>query len=160
MRDEMARSKTRLEINIPGTNRAGEAVLHRISAARSRREGGRSAIRHVAEQQAHTSALYGRRGARRKLQARQFEFYRRRRIPRIHRVDGFGRHRSRLRLAAAGFVDRDGSGVQGSGRDVFAQAGVSEQPGAAVGHRRFFEGAAGEDCRATGNAGLDGSQLG
>ena len=28
------------------------------------------------------------------------------------------------------------------------------------GHRRFFEGAAGEDCRATGNAGLDEAELG
>ena len=57
-------------------------------------------------------------------------------------------------------MDRDRPGVQGSRGNLFAEASLPEQPGAAIGHRRFFESGAGAIHRAAGDAGLDQPQLG
>ncbi len=160
MRDEMARSKTRLELKIPGTEPAGAALLRGIPAARPGRERDRRAIRHADDQHAYAQPVHGRGSARGHLQAGQLELHRRRGISRIHRVHRLGGNRPRLRFAAAGSVDCHGPGLQGSGGDVLAQAGIFEQPGAAIGHRRFFEGRAGARDRSAGHPGLDAAAIG
>ncbi len=149
-----------LGIENPGHRPARPAVLRRIPFAGSRREGNRRAIRHFADQLAYPQPLHGRRSARRHLQTRQLELHQRRRLPRLYRLAGIGGNRSRLRLAPPGLVDCYGSSLQGSGRDVFAQAGVSQQPGPAIRNRRFFQSRADSNHRAAGYSGLEQSQLG
>jgi len=65
---------------------------------------------------------------------------------------------SRLRFAEAGLVDRDRSGLQRSGGDLFAEAGVSEQPCEAIGHSTISRRRAGAAHRTAGDGGLEPSR--
>ena len=130
-----ARAKDRLELKFPGTNQPVRPYYMEYRLLDLDVREVVAAIRRADDQHAHAEPFHERGSARGRLQTGQLEFCERRRIPRIHRFDGIGGNRSRLRFAAAGFVDCDGSGVQGSGGNVFAEEGVFGQPGAADGYR-------------------------
>ena len=139
MKDEMARAKSRLELAIPPSNQPVrpyyvEYRLARYGYSRSRRANSALCV-----STGHSRTRLMNVGARvgdYKLDSSNFigdEGF-----PRIHRPFRQRRHRSRLRLAAAGSVDCHGPGLQGSRRNLFPQAGLSQQPRASLGHRRFL----------------------